>query len=113
MEWYPRVERYDEHIAEVAAYTSALQPVHRCAPGVFLAILREGGLLSREELEELFKDSPSPEDLTKRNVLRTARHLRLQELGRDKRFAAKRRTRGCSWRCSAQNLLKAPWNILR
>lgn len=87
MPWYPRALGYDEHVSQVAAYMQGLQPVHRCSPGTFLAILREGGLMSRSELEALFESGGA----SKSHVMRISRHLRLQELTRKSRFAKVKR----------------------
>lgn len=84
LSWYPEVEEYDEHISRLESYMQALQPLHRCKPGVFLAMLREGGLMSREELEKLLGSKHG-------TIMRTARHVRLQDLCRQSIYAGQQR----------------------
>ncbi|CAE7252929.1 unnamed protein product [Symbiodinium natans] len=77
--WYPECSNYEEHIDTLASYFSILQPVHRCSPGVFLGMLRSGGLMSRTELEA-FLSTKSTTLWAKQHV---NRHALLQELCRE------------------------------
>ena len=74
--WYPESSGYDEHIDQLASYFAGLQPVHRCSPGVFLGMLRSGGLMSRTELEA-FVSAQEPADWARQHM---NRHAQLQEL---------------------------------
>lgn len=105
MTWYPRVDRFDEHVADVAKYVQGLQPVHRCAPGTFLAILREGGLMSKTEQLSLGSQQ--------KHIVRVVRHLRLQELLRSQPFAALRRqvVRCAELRCAAAVALETSQKV--
>jgi len=78
--WYPRCANYDDHIGKLGNYVRALQPVHRCKPGVFLAMLQSGGLMSKTELEVFLAQSKDVKTWARAYI---HRHAKLQELCRD------------------------------